>query len=41
VRRLAGTLDAVREHKQLSRATLGNVAGPVDSGWAIHEEVQW
>jgi len=40
-RRLAGTLDAVREHKCLSRATLVNGAGQVDAGWAIHEEVQW
>jgi len=40
-RRLAGTLDAAREHKRVSRATLVNGAGPVDEGWVIHEEVLW
>ncbi len=40
-RRLAGTLDAVREHKHLSRGALVSGAGPVDTGWAIHEEVEW
>lgn len=40
-RRLARTLDAAREHKRLSRATLVNGAGPLDEGWAIHEEVLW
>ncbi len=40
-RRLAGTVNAAREHKRLSRATLVNGPGPVDEGWAIHEEVLW
>lgn len=40
-RRLARTLNAAREHKRLSHATLLNDASPVDEGWAIHEEVLW
>ena len=39
--RLARTLHAAREQKRLCRATLVNGAGPVDEGWAIHEEVRW
>jgi hypothetical protein len=40
-RRLSRTLGAARECKHLSRASLMNGAGATDTGWAIHEEVQW
>ena len=38
---LGNDLGAAREYKHLSRAVLVNGAGPVDEGWAIHEEVLW
>lgn len=40
-RRLAGQFGRARERKRLSRAVLMNEAGPLDEGWAIHEEVMW
>lgn len=41
-RRLVGSLGGMREHKLLSRSTLISAdGGPMDAGWAIHEEVIW